>query len=150
MTNPNSESAKRFDLVQRLLDVEREQREVASNMDMRPEDTANWEYAETCRLAAEWINTQPQDAKPTAQTADARDAAMAGLLEEAQKYVALEVEAESLNIGSMGHATKLADQIDAALAAWKGKQSPVNHSALHDAIRSGEMTDTLASDGSEC
>jgi hypothetical protein len=91
-----------FDLVQRLLEVEREQREVAYGMDMRPEDTANWTYAETCRLAAEWINTYP----PTDTLAKA-------LEEAAELRDLLRCSSKALHDGIVDY--RLLDRIDAAI-----------------------------------
>jgi hypothetical protein len=39
-------------LSDRLRDVEAAERRVAGDCDCRPEDTANWQYADTCREAA--------------------------------------------------------------------------------------------------
>lgn len=43
------------DLVERLRKVECVERELAHDCDMPPEGTANWEYAETCKEAANEI-----------------------------------------------------------------------------------------------
>jgi rubrerythrin len=40
------------DLVSRLHELETAERDVATSMDMRAEDTANWQYAETAKEAA--------------------------------------------------------------------------------------------------
>lgn len=44
-----------MDILERLKIVEDAECEVALSMDMRPEDTANYHYAETCRHAAREI-----------------------------------------------------------------------------------------------
>ena len=41
-----------MDIIARLKVVEDAEREVSLGMDMRPEDTANYAYAETCHRAA--------------------------------------------------------------------------------------------------
>ena len=43
------------DLPQRLREVEAAELEVANSCDCRPEDTANYRYAEVCRNAADEI-----------------------------------------------------------------------------------------------
>lgn len=44
-----------MNIIERLKFVEDAEREVSLSMDMRPEDTANYHYAETCHHAAKEI-----------------------------------------------------------------------------------------------
>lgn len=59
---PAPDAPQSTDLIARLHELEIRERDVASSMDMRAEDTANWEYAETAKAAATEIKQLRQDA----------------------------------------------------------------------------------------